>query len=77
MLLLFGLLGATNAVYTALFLQLFTLLNAPFSMSLLSLPRPALSESFKIRKWPFFIDLDEALPTDGQTTPLIEMRGRI
>ena len=63
-------------------------LLVPPSSSSLFLPRPALSKSFRIRKWPFFIDLDKSVtdqrtdqptdqPTDGQTRPLIEMRGRI
>merc|ERR1712002_1365915 len=45
------------------------LLVPPSSLSLF-LPRPALSESFRIRNWPFFIDLDESVtdqPTNGRT----------
>ena len=66
--------------------------NNSFIFSLLSLlpprpsfGRPALSESFRIRKSPFSIDFDESItdrltdgqtngPTDRRTRPLIEMR---
>ena len=63
-------------------------LLVPPPSSSLFLTRPAPSESFRIRKRPFFIDFDESVTdqptngrtnqrTDGRTRPLIEMRGRI
>ena len=52
----------------------FSFLLVPPSFSSLLLPRPALSKSFRIRKRPFSIDLDESV-TDGRTNRPTDGKG--
>ena len=81
-LLRFGNVGNTEMNFFIFFhLSRPSFLLIPLFSSSLFFPRPALSESFRILKSPFFIDFDESItdgptdrPTDRRTRLLIEMR---